>query len=169
MNREDREMALKILRGARDLLVDKGWVQGRLAEDKDGQPVPPWDPDACRFCALGALRFSFENSSRPDSFDRARCLKAFDSAELSLIESLPHDPNDLCGDYGSYNDSLIAYNDLEKTTKKDILTLFDRAIEFEKWKIATEKSLEKHFEKWKIVTEKSLEKNKVVLEELAKK
>ena len=39
------------------LIADpKNWLQGLMASNEKGQYVPPYSPDACKFCALGALR-----------------------------------------------------------------------------------------------------------------
>lgn len=36
--------------------VERGWCQGALAKDADGSRVGPTDPDACQWCAMGAIR-----------------------------------------------------------------------------------------------------------------
>jgi hypothetical protein len=45
------------LQEARELIVKKErWTQGVFARDTTGEAVPPTYPDACQWCALGALR-----------------------------------------------------------------------------------------------------------------
>jgi len=47
--------AKEILKGARALLVEKGWTQGALARDPAGAAVSPYAPEAMCFCVEGAL------------------------------------------------------------------------------------------------------------------
>lgn len=48
--------ALELLVAGRELISDVGrWTQDALARLPDGRKVDPLDPDACRWCALGAL------------------------------------------------------------------------------------------------------------------
>jgi len=45
-----------IVARARQLISDRAhWTQGALAKRKNGLPVEPTDPDAYRYCAVGAL------------------------------------------------------------------------------------------------------------------
>jgi hypothetical protein len=46
----------QIVTRARQLISDPArWTQGELAKRKNGLPIEPSDPDAYRFCAVGAL------------------------------------------------------------------------------------------------------------------
>lgn len=41
---------------AKAIIGDRSnWTRGVLAKDNDGKPVPPCDPRACQWCALGAI------------------------------------------------------------------------------------------------------------------
>ena len=35
--------------------LDRGWTQGDDAIDEKGKPVPPRSPEACSWCAIGAI------------------------------------------------------------------------------------------------------------------
>jgi hypothetical protein len=46
----------RIIREARNLIADPdGWIEGQLAMTATGENCDPWDPEAARFCAYGAL------------------------------------------------------------------------------------------------------------------
>jgi hypothetical protein len=48
---------LEVLRAARAKIADrKNWTRGYFARDTKGREVACSDAEACRFCALGALR-----------------------------------------------------------------------------------------------------------------
>jgi hypothetical protein len=52
MTPEDRA----VISAARSLIADPAhWCQGTYARDNRGYPINPIDPDACSWCALGAL------------------------------------------------------------------------------------------------------------------
>lgn len=49
-------LASEILSKAADLVEPKGaWYQGDFAANAEGDLVEPEDPDACRWCAAGAI------------------------------------------------------------------------------------------------------------------
>ena len=89
----------KVLVKARSL-IEKGWTQKALARDAHGEKVHPKDPNACEWCATGALRAVLVNIS--------------DYSDL-LTSQAPSD--------------IILFNDNTNTTKEDILAVFDKAIE----------------------------------------
>lgn len=46
----------EVLQKARDLIADESrWTHGKYARDALGEDVEPTSPEACKFCALGAL------------------------------------------------------------------------------------------------------------------
>ena len=80
--------------------VREGWTQNKLAVDRYGYAALPHRPNACRWCASGALR----------------AVNAPWLAYRVLREQTPR--------------HLVAtYNDEPGRTQADILDLFDRAIE----------------------------------------
>ncbi len=89
---------LQALRKARALIA-KGWTQGTFAKDRDGISVDVNDPDACRFCAAGAV------------------LRVCGSG--SLFDKV------LSGALGGL---FPRFNDLPTTKKSDVLRVFDEAI-----------------------------------------
>jgi len=96
------EQILQNLKDARSLL-EKGWTTGAAARDKDGKIVYVGEPSAAKFCAMGAMsQVTGVNYSHQTSMEE-------------LIRSF------LGGGSISY------YNDTH--TQKDVLELFDAAIE----------------------------------------
>jgi len=84
--------------------VRKAWSQaGYYAEDDQGNPRSPTSPDATKFCVMGACERHGLNA------DRAMTL-----LEPLLPKSAPN--------------SVAVWNDRPTTKKKDVLSLFDRAI-----------------------------------------
>lgn len=50
----------QILTAARNLIADPAhWTRETVARDKRGRPTEPYNPNACQFCALGALTAVF--------------------------------------------------------------------------------------------------------------
>ena len=48
----------EILARAANIIQDRGWTRGSFARDGRGGTIHPFAPEACRFCALGAMRFA---------------------------------------------------------------------------------------------------------------
>lgn len=96
--------ALEILRGARALLVDKGWVQGVAAVDGDGYCVGSSKATVCRLCALGAIWRSAGGSLTKEAID---------------VEAVM---NKVAGG------SIAEFNDAPGRTKDEVLAAFDKAI-----------------------------------------
>ena len=105
---------VELLRKARDLIEQKGWTRGAYARTAGGTPVPVHDPDACRFCSVGALiRASLDTpESSQEEYDTARRLF------VRQIKSFASD------------DTVIpAWNDAPSRTVFDVLAAFDRAVQ----------------------------------------
>lgn len=79
-------------------LIKKGWTQKVMARNKYGHTVSLENPNACRFCALGALAKAGPNG-------------AYYEARNILVN--------LTGGIASFNDN---------HTKQEVLDLFSRAI-----------------------------------------
>lgn len=94
--------ALDMLREGRDR-VARGWAQGAYARDRDGRSVYAWTPEACAWCALGALRVSGDFGAD------------YDAARAALEKFTPAL-------------AVAPFNDATTTTQADVLALFDRAI-----------------------------------------
>lgn len=103
----------QILEKARELLL-RGWTQRAFARNQYGTPVPSWATDACCWCAHGAIvRAQYELFGAT-----AKALES--NTVISCMEQL---------DVLLNSADLSAFNDLLTTTQKDVLDLFDRAIE----------------------------------------
>ena len=87
-------------------LVERGWCQGWFARDADGYEVAAVSPQACRFCALGAIRHATNVFVEGDN-----CIR--------LV--LRAGGNEALGD-------LFTWNDAPERTQADVLALYDRAI-----------------------------------------
>lgn len=84
-------------------LIEKGWIKGAYARDGGGERVSPYSDSAVSFCLVGAMERSCETPSQ---------LK-------NLYRTL--------GDHGMC--SLTFFNDRPETTKADVLSLLDEAIQ----------------------------------------
>jgi len=94
---------LEVLRGARAKIA-QGWCQGASARDADGQLTGVTQPDACCWCAIGAVYAAAP--LEPDSGDAA-------FEYLARVT-----PGHLIG----------TWNDDPSRTQAEVLALFDRAI-----------------------------------------
>lgn len=93
--------------------IEKGWCRGELARDKKWAKVDITSPEACTWCAEGAIALECmrERSAVWNKYCDAVC--------LALRPFIP----DIFKNRG-----LFRYNDSTTTTKEDILALFDKAI-----------------------------------------
>lgn len=107
MEINDPESVLLILKNTR-AKIEEGWTQGGRARDAEDFRCLPTSPQAVSWCVLGAMDVTTRDVGSQETLDTARVLTAV----------LPRK-----------GDNLVSYNDHEKTTKKKMLTLFDRAIE----------------------------------------
>lgn len=94
--------ALDLLREGRER-VARGWTQGAYARDAAGRSVYAWTPEACAWCALGAMRGVGRSGAE------------YDEARATLERLTPAR-------------SVSSFNDAPTTTQADVLALFDRAI-----------------------------------------
>ena len=80
----------QILTAARNLIADpEHWTRETVARDERGRPTEPYNPNACQFCALGALSAVFY---RADPFNRTaeqvgELDRAHDRAKKALREA----------------------------------------------------------------------------------
>lgn len=101
-----------VLLKARDILNDpKAWCKGTFARDKNEKKASPYDPDACQFCATGAIL------KAESEYDLSSANGLY--AEEIIEQQLPCTRK--FGGIPSYNDALVR-------THEEILALFDRAI-----------------------------------------
>lgn len=99
--------AVEILEFSRDL-IKKGWVSSCFAQDSDGEEVDPGSPNACSFCALGALIRAMHVLKSSSDVSK--------QAEGALGKSLS--PDFL---------NVIHFNDAQHS-EEPVVDLFDRAI-----------------------------------------
>lgn len=106
----------QILSTARGLIQNsKTWIQNDLAKTANGESVQPWDPNAKRFCAFGALlKAAFDATGDQDV--------AWHFAHLATAAVLATDQTN--DDY--LYESLFEVND--RQGRLAVLALFDRAI-----------------------------------------
>jgi len=95
------EEALAALQGARDLLAESGWTQGKMASDGLWE-VPYYSPKATCYCASGAV---FRVASREVAY-----------AALTLLET------------GAGTGAIVPWNDESGRTKAEVIQAFDLAI-----------------------------------------
>jgi len=103
--------AIDLLREARALISDPDkWTQGTLARNAYGSEVAHYSPDACKWCAVGAIsRVAASNNASYET--EMSAYSALVQASRILFDS----------------DAVGEVNDTH--THADVLALFDRAIE----------------------------------------
>ena len=97
------------------VLVEQGWTQKVCARNANGDRVATNDPDACMFCATGAVSAAIMKSAKNQD---AKADEAFFGA-VNLLDNITLKCDSGCAEN---------FNDHPKTTKEDILELFDKAI-----------------------------------------
>ena len=102
-----RDVLIEVLTEARSY-IEKGWTQRSFARDEYGKPVDGRDPEACEWCAMGAI-WKVVGYSGTEAYQEAR----------DLIYSLV--------DFVDFN-TVSQFNDHADTTQADVLALFDKAI-----------------------------------------
>lgn len=107
-----------VLETAQNLLSRPGaWTQGALARDAQGVEVGTHAPEACCWCATGAVIASMEGYDAGDHDD----VWEFEIAVEYLNEALG---------FRCQTDDLLTeeWNDDLERTHEDVLQMFDRAI-----------------------------------------
>ena len=109
MTRAKRAKA--VLASMRELLASEdAWCQGDIAQNASGEPCLPGDPDACRWCLMGAI-------------DRAGLTIENPPINLVLtflgLEWLPR--------HNHHNHGVIGWNDAPGRTHAEVLALINRA------------------------------------------
>ena len=99
---------LRVLREARDLIA-RGWTQGTLARDGNGDPVEPTSDAATCWCSLGAAKAVTKQDL------------SYGLAWSALLAALPE----------SHRGYISNWNDARGRTQGQVIALFDRAIEAE--------------------------------------
>lgn len=94
-----------VLKRARALLAAKGWTQGSMAVNANGEAVAIQSRRAASFCALGAVHRVTGNI--PDG-------GLYSTVRRALMDTA--------------GTSVVAYNDAPSCTKSKVLRLFDRTI-----------------------------------------
>jgi len=105
MNTIPRKQLIEVLTEARHLIAN-GWTQRTPARGKRGLRVSPFGRYACQFCAIGAM------------VRASKSLYCHEGASSTLVANLP----------GSW-ESIVRFNDDERTTQKMVLEAFDKAIQ----------------------------------------
>lgn len=90
--------------------LKKGWCQHSLAMTKDDKAVTVHDPEAIKWCLIGAI-FRASDDIR-NEFPETRC---HDRAPMSIIASLIKEP-------------VPTWNDAPGRRKEDVLKLIETAI-----------------------------------------
>lgn len=117
--REHEPARVKILRGAKQLLLTRGWCRGSMAEDRDGASVPWYDPDAVAFCSLGAL-----SRARVEVAPSLPCEGRFVETDSSYQDAI----SDLSRALGNWQHGIATFNDTARS-RDEVVAAFDRAIE----------------------------------------
>jgi len=103
-----------VLQAARDLISDHHhWTKGSLARDNSGRETFYDAPDACRWCAVGALAKALRQCGAPD-----RGFRLVGGNERALLNRVAFELFD--------EESIMDAND--NRNHADVLTIFDEAI-----------------------------------------
>jgi hypothetical protein len=125
MDKAEAKQSVKILRGARRLLIEKGHTKGAYARNSKGRPVVVQDPDAQCFCALGAVvKAAGKKTASPDGPWGNPGREVRNALSYLVPAMLGKDDTDSTG--------LYEINDYRSTTPEKIVTAFDFAIHFAK-------------------------------------
>lgn len=104
----------ELLINAKAVIQDPAhWVQEKLAVDASGLSTACRKPDACRWCAMGAM---LNQSDGTGAMRKAERLLTAQAEALLDFKGLTHKDN-----------AITAVND--KLTHADVMTMFDKAIE----------------------------------------
>lgn len=115
-----KKTTVQILKDAKQLLIDKGWVQSDYAQDASGACVRPDSEAATCFCGWGAT-FA---ATGPGSY------LSYDPAQVAAEEAL----NAVSGGH------FPAFNDAPARTLDEVLVKFDEAIAYVEAAIAQGKA-----------------------------
>ena len=109
---------LALLTGIREILSKpEAWTKGILAFDKDKKGIDPVNPEACRFCLLGAAGKAANFSS------------LYHSAELeTLYHMLRKELRQYVGDAPGTYTSVSDWNDQKTRTHDEVLKFLDTRI-----------------------------------------
>lgn len=109
---------LERLKGAK-ARIEKGWTKGDFAKDKDGWSVSAVDETATCFCTIGALRAEFGHEKvRQVGYRKVKRLIQKYAEATEVGQELEYE----------YGFSIAGFNDHPRTTKEDVLAVFDAAI-----------------------------------------
>ena len=116
--------AIEGLEAARELISDEArWTSGTFARAVDGTPSHPSDPEACRWCAHGAIRRTFDRGTGPVGSDPeyAHACSVLDAAARELYGA-----NSPAIEMAAGSWSYIGVNDV--LGHRAVLQVYDRAI-----------------------------------------
>lgn len=103
----ERKKAVEVLVNARKILSkEENWTRGSYARDADGHKVYVDSSNAACFCSIGAVATSASPKLSDEYLSALEALGA-------VVEPMP----------------VIAFNDAESTSHKDVMAMFDLAIE----------------------------------------
>ena len=118
---------IDVLKAARSKICSHdNWIRGIAAATDDGDWVEPSHPEACKWCASGAVRSVFPQYQKDNRIYRK-------DQDVLLNFANNRDRHMFFKTVGiltclTWCNDLIKYNDDENTNHKDIINLFDRAI-----------------------------------------
>jgi hypothetical protein len=126
MDKSTKTKVIKALKAAKRLLETKKWTKNDYARKANGQtPCNILSKEATCFCAEGALR----RVSNVDEWDQVSCSNTVFTAADRLLNTA------VLQEINSSNEQMYhvnSYNDDKDTTKKDILRIFDKAVDLAK-------------------------------------
>lgn len=105
-----KRVTYKMVLARARVIVKNGWTKGAFGRTKGGTAVAATHPQAVRRCAIGALQKARKDLGASDS----TYARALSEIAKGVPKTAP---------------GLTSWQDYPATTKRDVLDLFDRAIE----------------------------------------
>ena len=129
----DQQAVYDVLQKAHDY-VARGWTQGPFAVDKNNQPVTAVSPDACKWCASGALHRAFYDITPFHDYfvDEKQRIIAANAMRRALLDTgndrVAKDFRNDCYPMGV----LIGFNEMRDTTQQQVIQVFKKAMDMVK-------------------------------------
>ena len=115
-----------LLKGALEVLREKGWCQRDTAQDEEGQWADVLGEHACRFCPTGALEYVAHTRLNINGIKSAYELDLLLDEPIVFLRDAIKDLHD---GSAKFQNSVVTFNDTYGRTKEEVFAIFERAIE----------------------------------------
>lgn len=101
-----------VLLRAKEILLTKGWAKGFYARDSDNRACSVYNPEACKYCLLGAIHVATSEITFDQPYSVTRDLVG---NTVTLLESKLHT-------------IVPTFNDDPNTTLESVVSFIDRVL-----------------------------------------